>query len=116
MEDFDINIVFGRSIIQITLQSENFKGHIFQTINGVVSGKHAIFESLDFKKDIKLLNERITSDCDFMIYKDEFGVSVFRATLRNDKGDTVRIRNFDLIDIDKFIVGVEIIEYKDCKI
>lgn len=117
MEDFDVNINLGEAKLKIKLQSENFKGYIERKIIGSVSGKHAIEEALKFDDlEIENINDYFTSDCDFRIYKDEFNYPVFRCRLKNDKGDTATIKSFDLADIDKFIVGVEIVEYKECKI
>ena len=117
MEDFDININLGEAKVKIMLQSENFKGNIERKIIGAVSGKHAINEALNFEDiDINNINDYFSSDCDFRIYKDEFNFPIFRCRLKNNNGNTATIKNFDLTDLDKFIVGVEIIEYKDCKI
>lgn len=102
MNNYDSNIYNGVHTIKITLQQWDFVGHIIQKISGNCKGRNV----LDF--DFECEDEFPDNDCD-LTYNDEY--NMFSCKLKNKEGDTLECEG-DAADMNKMIVGMEIIDFR----
>lgn len=111
MEFYDNTDNFRNRVhtIEVTLQFEDYKGHIAYEIGGNCQGLDLL--DVDFEYfDADDIERLVKNDCNLQI--DEY-TDCYSFTLRNEKGEECYFEFEDYSDINRKIVGINII---DCKI
>ena len=107
MKNYDIDIKSGTAIIEVTIQINKLRGRYKIKVSGNCKGADILEEAFDtewlYNSDI------LSSDCFFKI--DEL-TGDFTAVLKEiETGKTKEVTD-SLLELYKFIVGVQIVEYK----
>ena len=95
--------------VEVTLQFEDYKGHIAYEISGSCQGLDLLdvdFYCID-SDDVKRL---VKNDCNFNYDKD---LESFSFILKNEKGEECNFEFEDYNDVNSKVVGINII---DCKV
>lgn len=112
MENYDLNIYWGKAIIEVTIQSWDYKGHYRIEVNGNIKGTSILEEAFETtyleNKDI------IWNDCKFYLQENFDGDIIYTAELENKEGNILVIDG-TTEDLKDNIVGVRIIEYIEIK-
>lgn len=104
MKYYDTNTFSGIHKVKVTLQSEDYKGHIYYDMGGNCKGRSI----LDFDFECADEDSIVDNDCDLKYDED---CEMFTATLTNDNGDSLEIECFDT-EMNDMIVAVEILSYE----
>lgn len=97
----------GTHKVRITLQYEDFIGHIITEIGGNCHGRD-IIGSFDFECEEEFDNDFTSNDCSLQ-YNDD--LDVFSAVLRNSTGTELILEDKDAEEMNNLIVGIEIIDF-----
>ena len=111
MKKYDISDLRKRThTVRVTFQYQEYKGHIAYEMCGNCRGLN-VLNTLDFycmdNEEIDMFTE---NDCNFTFDRN---YDVFQMILKDEKGNTCVFDNLSDIDIEDYVVTVEII---DCKI
>ena len=105
MENYDVNIDWGRATIEVTLQSWEYKGRYRLETVGNVKGVDLLERVFDTdwleNKDV------IWNDCKLNIDEDNY----YTCELENSKGD-ILIMDGETQELAELIVKVEIIKFE----
>ena len=101
MRDYDLNKTWYEHVIKTTIQSFEFKGHIWSIHGGNCFGK----DVLDFDFEIQDSDTVSYNDCT-LVYDDEYDVWI--ARLHDSKGNDNLIEG-DSYEFNSFIVKNEIL-------
>lgn len=104
MKNYDLNQKNGKHIIKITLQCDDYKGHIEKEIYGNCKGL-SILSDLSFECDDF---EECRNDCN-LTYDEDY--DVYSCILKNEQGDCLEIEG-EYQDMDDMVVCIEIVEFK----
>lgn len=109
MKFYDDNIDWATAEVEITLQSEEYKGRFSTIVSGNVRGEMAIETVLDCIQDGDITINK--NNCNFEIDLDE---DFFTCDLKDDKGNELNIE-MPLEYLNNYIVGIKIIKYEEYK-
>lgn len=106
MKSYDLNLYKADHKMKITLQAEEYKGHVFVKCGGNCKGASMIKFAAEFFEDCDEEDvARLKNDCSLRFYEDE---EYFTARLTNSDGKVLGVE-LDSDDIANIIVAVEII-------
>lgn len=108
MKNYDVNIDFGKAVIEITLQTWQYKGHYRIEMQGNVKGT-AILETA-FDTDWLENKDIIWNDCKLNICENLDGEMIYRAELESEYGNTLEIDGYTE-ELKEIITGVRIVEF-----
>ena len=103
MKDYKDNDGNGVHVVQITLQSEEYKGVITTEVGGNARGMNLI-SYIGFDCEMYESDE---NDCDLKYDEDS---ETYRATLHDEDGSELDVEG-DAEDFNNMIVAIEIIDY-----
>ena len=110
MENYDINIDFGKATIEVTIQQCEYKGHYRIEITGNIKGASILKEALD---TYYLDNTDVVwNDCNLDIFENFEGESCFKVVLEDKKGNKLLVDDY-LTELEDLIVAVKIVDYKE---
>lgn len=103
MRNYDQNIKNGIHTVKITLQVNEYVGHIISKIKGNCRGRNV----MDF--DFECEDEFPENDCQLTYHED---YDYFSCVLKNKEGDTLRCDG-DANEMNDMIVGIEIVNFDE---
>jgi hypothetical protein len=110
MENYDINIDWGKAIVEVTIQCWNYKGHYRIQVEGNIKGTSILEDAFETSwlenKDV------IWNDCKLNILENFDGDMIYSAELK-DKDENILVIDETIEDLQKNIVGVQIVEYTE---
>lgn len=95
----------GTHTVKITLQFQDFIGHIIAKIGGNCHGKTVL--DFDFECEDEFDTDFVKNDCNLK-YDEEY--DSFQLTLKNDKGEKLALEMSD-DELNNMIVGLEIVDF-----
>ena len=112
MQNYDINIDFGKATLEVTIQNWQYKGHYRIEIQGNIKGASMLEEAFD--TDYLENKDVIWNDCKLNIQENFEGEMIYTAELEDEEGNILVIDGY-MEDLKDNIVGVKIINYEELK-
>ena len=110
MENYDINIDWGKATIEVTIQQWQYIGHYKITVTGNIKGANILEEALD---TVNLDNAKIIwNDCNLEIFEDYEGEDCFKVVLKDKEENELLIDDY-LTELEDLVVAIKIIDYKE---
>lgn len=108
MENYDVNISWGKATVEVTLQCWNYKGHYRIYVEGNIKGADILEDAFETSW---LENANVIwNDCKLYLQENFEGDMIYSAELEDEKGNILAIDG-TTEDLSDNIVGVQIIEY-----